>query len=938
MKPAAMALLLAAALLAALLAVAAFAPPGVEAHGCDSGTDIHRDYEGTPCTESGHDDPHRNVIQVDGGRDRELEFKVYPPSNRSYLETGDKIEIILAEFDLTAGDFSTETNRDLIAISDSGTPPPDMPAHPSAVVAFQDTLTLTLPNLSAYANGDGEYLIITIEQGTGILTPETPRGFDGEEEGYEVEVTFVDSGGMPPITADDRNIVVVKNPVSSTVPGTQVRIELETYANIEIGSNEEIVVDFSGPSEDASFGLPTTITPSRIKIRSAQTFDPADVLVQRDRVILTVPDDKVVAGGQDFTISISQLARIRNPFAAGNRVITVSTFVPGYEADDIRAAIRRTTTVSPLEGPRGSEFTLEGKGYASGTVTVYYDENGDMEISAGETLASVKTSRGAFRTRLKAGGRLSDAEFRVETVDSYGARHDAVFAITSSVSFEPATVGYGSKLTITLSDWHDNDEELEVAAVRIGGKQAYLAELVKYEHCLEHIALYTPDDNGVVSLEVIVPENVPPGEQTVSIYNHTELVHMEGDHVLDEEEEEARECKEGQARGNLDSGSEVTTRLKDQPNPVAAATIEIVADSLNVSPASAVRGQKITIRGSGVTRSGDGQGDIKSVTINGIPVVEDLAQFEVASNGDYAIIVTVPNGVSDGENEVQVVGAGNARGQGTLTVPEASITLDPAESNRGSEVMVTGAGFVANGLVRLTYGGVGNRNNDDGHIGSALTDSKGQFSSTVKVPVTAHIGREHIVTAVAQADVDGAEMTISAAAGHALPDAVITISPESALLGETITIHGENLPPFVLVGPVKLEGIDVTPIPNVSTDGSGVFEAEVTVPQMELGEAVLRVGVSEVVVTHIIDIAPPPLSGAPARVFSELIEAGVLVRVWRFDPSDQSWAVFDPTLEFADFNTLTEVSGGDFVWVKLTGPHRFQGDGLSPGWNNLFLD
>ena len=72
---------------------------------------------------------------------------------------------------------------------------------------------------------------------------------------------------------------MVKNPVSSTVPGATVRMELKTYANTKIDNNEEIVVDFSGPSDDASFGLLTTITPSCIKIRSAQTFDPADVLV-----------------------------------------------------------------------------------------------------------------------------------------------------------------------------------------------------------------------------------------------------------------------------------------------------------------------------------------------------------------------------------------------------------------------------------------------------------------------------------------------------------------------------------------------------------------------------------------------------------------------------------------------------------------------------------
>ena len=102
-----------------------------------------------------------------------------------------------------------------------------------------------------------------------------------------------------------------------------------------------------------------------------------------------------------FTISIYQLACIRNPFAAGNRVITISTFVLHYEPDEITAVTRKTTTVNPLEGPRGSEFTLlGGKGYAQGTVTVFAGD--DDTIDPRDTLASVKTSRGCFTTKLEA--------------------------------------------------------------------------------------------------------------------------------------------------------------------------------------------------------------------------------------------------------------------------------------------------------------------------------------------------------------------------------------------------------------------------------------------------------------------------------------------------------------------------------------------------------
>ena len=174
------------------------------------------------------------------------------------------------------------------------------------------------------------------------------------------------SDGVPsPFLTKDENFVVVKNPVSSTEPGATVRIDLATHANAPIGSNEEITVDFSGPSADTDFILPSTIATSRIKIRSVETFDPADVLVQGERVVLTVPDGKQVEKG-DFTISFSQLARIKNPFVAGNRTITVSSFVPGFQDDEITAVIRRMTTVSPSEAPRGAEFTLQGKGLPEG--------------------------------------------------------------------------------------------------------------------------------------------------------------------------------------------------------------------------------------------------------------------------------------------------------------------------------------------------------------------------------------------------------------------------------------------------------------------------------------------------------------------------------------------------------------------------------------------
>ena len=210
---------------------------------------------------------------------------------------------------------------------------------------------------------------------------------------------------MDRVRSVDENCIVVRNPVSSTVPGDAVRVELHTFSKNDIHSNEEIIVDFSGPTDDASFTVPETISKTNVQIGYGdRTHNPSSVLVQGRRVILTVPTD----GGSsleiqgDYTITFNQSAGIRNPLAAGNRIITVSSFVHGDDVDEITVVIRRTTTVDPGEGSRGSNFTLRGRGYADGTVTVF--DGDDKNIDAGELLGSVNTSSGAFNLNLTARG------------------------------------------------------------------------------------------------------------------------------------------------------------------------------------------------------------------------------------------------------------------------------------------------------------------------------------------------------------------------------------------------------------------------------------------------------------------------------------------------------------------------------------------------------
>ena len=961
-KPIGVALLVAAGLFALALALSAPSPPGVAAHPCATETpetERHVDFRGNgvSCAASTHDDPHEHTIEVDGGRHRDLVFKAYFPNNfDDFNDADDSIVITFhRSFDLPNPlpaliAPGTTPPVGLITVDDSGEEE-EVNVTSATVNGQKLTLTGGTHDGTSSTVEAGEHITITIKAGVGIETPETPQGFDNfeNEEPYEVFITFVDGDQNPvaPKDAADRNFVIVKNPISSTVPNTSVRVELHTYAQAEISTTDDIVVDFSGPSADSGFILPSFISTSRIQVRyfdenddTHKNFNPSEVLIQGERVIFPVPserDDTRIAFSGDYTITFSNLARIKTPFSAGIKTIKVSSFVIGDEEDIIEAVVRRTTTLAPLAGPRGSEFELEGKGYAAGTVTIYHDADGDGNIDPGETLASEKTVRGAFNVDLTARGNPGEPIYRVTTRDSEGVEVNREFNIRSSMSFEPYPVSLGSNLKIIISDWEESRNE--VVAVQIAGEEVFTAKAVEYTSCIEHPNAARRDSEGNVTITVVVPFDIPPGDQTVAVYDHHQLDYVNADNPAQPVIKDAcHELPEGTSAGQL-IGPLDQAIITDDPIAITKATVEIGSEQLDFSRSSAARGQRITITGSGFARSANGGNGIGRVLINGIEVNEDPSQFEVTTSGDFVFVVTVPIGVVDGGNEVRVEGEETSLAQGTLTVPASSIELDPPESRRGESVRVTGSNFIANRSVQLYYGDGGtDLAAGDTSIGSAFTDSAGGFEYTFNVPVGAEIGETHKVTGVVEAvDENGKDVTVRAEADHGPPGALITTSPEQVSAGDTLTISGMNMPQFAQVRPISISGIEVTPGPNPRTDRNGAFEARVIVPQVDPGDQLLRVEAAGVVVTHVINVIRPSVGRPPSEVFAALISAGMLGRVWKYDNSDQSWYLYDPDPEFAGINTLMKLDSGDILWVNVLAPGNFRGNELQEGWNLILV-
>ena len=924
--------------------------PGVAAHPCPPAGD-HDDFHGTGCGLPAHDEIHHDDIPVNAGWDEELVFKAFLPDvsvGTKYLQMGDEIAIPLTGFDLSKFDGGNSRTLGLITISDSVDPfiggdpgNPGTLANPrrARVEEHNNTVVLELPDLEGHNHGAEEYLEITFGKGTGILTPEIPNGFDNDAEGYLVKLTFRDEsagiGTGETFEAQDENYVVVRNPVSSTVPGDAVRIELPTSAQGVIRENDEITVDFEGPSPDSSFTVPGSITASDVTIRpvSGASFSPSGVLVQGRKVILTVPSDKVPAAsiqGQ-YEIIFSQSAGIMNPLSAGNRVITVSSTAHGDEIDFITAVIKRTTTVTPVEGARGSEFVLQGKGYAKGTVTVF--DGDDDVMGPGEILTSMNTVSGAFNVTLTARGDFGDPEYKVRTLDSNGTLHEVIFSVVSSISLQPVEVGPGSLLTITIEDWDEPDQGPDpgVAAVTVAGHLAYISRVVELDDCLEFTGMRTPDASGRVTLDVLLPAEVPPGDQTVSVFGPSQIDLPERPSATPK-----KACGPDDSRSGRNPVPEDEAALKPGPEAIASETVKVLGRILRVVPDTAARGQRVSITGTGFFR-GEGERSVRSVTIGARRVDEDPSRARISANGDVAFDVTVPHNIPGGTNEVRVEGSEGSVAHATLTIPEATVAVEPPAGGRGSEMQVTGSGFVAHGLVSIYYGNPGTTPQDGELLGITIADAQGGFSKTLSVPLWANIGEQYRVTA-RSGDPDGDTRAANGASTpHTLPAGTLVVEQETACPGDSLTVRGENLPPFSRVGPFHFGQIEVIPRPYPFTDETGAFEAAITVPHLELGHHTLSAAAAGSLLADVIEVVGPPLSGPPERVFKELIRAGALSRVWRFDNSTQSWSFFDPDPDFSAFNDLAEVASGDILWMNLHEPLGFQGDSLRAGWNQVQL-
>ena len=487
----------------------------------------------------------------------------------------------------------------------------------------------------------------------------------------------------------------------------------------------------------------------------------------------------------------------------------------------------------------------------------------------------------------------ANATINAFDTDDMVADAGKMFTVTNSISVSPSEISAAETLTISLKDWGETGRITRVTFT--GGHRVDIPDEDDEDSTdtmYDNFVSYTdPSDDEDGTLKVMVPSEVSSGKASVKVYV-----------------------------GSSSKGS---------------GEITVTALTLRVSPEMVVPGQQITIQGSGFNRNDC----IVSVTVGGISAHSDNddcdEDIKASSSGNIVVSVFVQSptdgdAIGDGEKTVVVTTASGRKGEAKVEIPEASLTLDPALSRRGSTVTVNAAGFPAGDLVQIKYGGTDGRT-----VAAATTDASGAASLFFDVPSTATIGEETDVAAVSV----GNYAEVTATAGHSTPGATVEVDPAQVVSGGSMTITGTNLPAQVAVAVMEINGIDVRPVPAPATGANGGFEATVLVPQLELGNQRVTIRVAESTPTTFVEVveATAAVVTAPAEVFGGLGDR--LVRVWYLERSTQVWSFYDPDPDVAAFNTLTEVSSGQNVSIIISAGANigFQDKTLYPGTNPIAL-
>jgi hypothetical protein len=698
--------------------------------------------------------------------------------------------------------------------------------------------------------------------------------------------------------------------------------------------SDEISIRF----DSSKFGVPATIDASAVTMsttttaysanaeKSNQVVNPSSVTVSSTGaesdlsvVTLVVPDmdpdtDGSYGIGSNATVTIVllQSAGITLPKKAGGYDISIQTTNDSstewqetcsggaINCDEIK--LYRDVTLSGVSGSRGDTITATASGYSSGTATFWMDADvdgargsGETDLCTGSVSSNVATCdftisnppfvlgkgtdhEGDFSSTTTAETDLdasTTAANIVNAIDGEGNTSQwtdqddldkSVFELEGSISVVPSTASPGDVVTVQVTD---GTASASVTSCNIVGVSATCSG--------------TLSSSGIGDVSLTVP-NVPPGTQKLYVF----------------------------ASGELD------------------VNITIVAASLTATPTdSMVPNQRITLSGSGFTASGT----VSSITIGGETIrtarYNDGSTINIDNGGSFSTSVDIPQTAATettGAKTIKVTDSGSRTGEMSVTIAERSMTVTPAEGRVGSNVTVKGVGFPAknndgsSNTVSVTYTSGSSTN-----TATVTPDAGGNFTTTVQVPSGAAIPSTNTVQAaynvmVATSGADSNADNLSTET-HKVPAATIEISSSSGGAGSTVTVTGAGFKRYTTVTSLEVGDIDVTPSPKPTSDTNGSLSFDFVIPGTDTGVQTVELNVGGTTASKGYTVTSDIVSDVitpVAEALEPLLTAGTLASAFYFNNSSKEFDFHIVDDAFTDANNLTDVQGGEPLWIEVT--------------------
>ena len=619
--------------------------------------------------------------------------------------------------------------------------------------------------------------------------------------------------------------------------------------------------------------------------------------------------------GQKVNLVFTKAAGIKNPTEAGTHSI-------GYKVLDVNGEPNKTDgiiqlgTVATLAkislsdeaDGRGKEITVTGSGFNNGTgAEVFVFISNDKPESCQALIGDGET------------GKLGtmDSQNREEERHSLGTAlvgSDDKFTVTFTVHQDEFNAGPINHICAADSEAGSPRFSSDVDTFDLEGSLTVSPESASYG---DEITV-KPRDVGTVSRIDVGPRHVWNADGTCPAAPKICIAHGDveidgSDYIFD-------------LPGGLDERTQIAVVASAGTERVY---IGVEASGLSLSLTEVAPNASVVISGSGFTEGAKIYTD--QITIDGKALDVDDAgtqadgnrrYVQVTSNGAFTATVriwaadaTVDNpALDDDEYTIKVVDEDNFEGETMITILEPTVSVSPDTASPRDYIVISGENWPISTADDDHEVNI----NVDGRNRSANIDGNGRFRYEYQLRSNIGIGDEHDVTVTFE--YEGDADAIEEEATFNVTEAELGLSPAMAAPGQTVSVEIQGMPPYTLVGHVKIDGADRLGGRNVNTDREGdAVVADILVPFLDPGFYPVEVKVGEETrVAQLEVLAEAAVGGVATDISTATTELGDnLEAIFHFNNTSKEWTFYDPRPEFAELNTLTELNTGQPYWVLV---------------------